>query len=689
MADPLFGGYAPQLSPQRTATALPMATPEDYGAGVGDALTGAGGVAGRAAIDDRKLETQREYDRQATDAMLRMAQLKEAYGLADNEARTNAGPGAAGYAKSMTELAAKQSEEFLASIGHEGLRQAYSSRLGDWKAERAVQADAFERGSTAKLMADQMDASADAMANSVRGKPLADYVETLSEIETVEVPKGIPEGAVLEWRRGAAQKATFAWLRSQEPEARKAMIDSHTFDTLLTSEQVEAVLSEADSDIRRKQVEADAAARAAKAEDVEYVDDVLDRINRGYPVEDEDYAEAMTRATRSGLDKRVRDLNDAHVGKQVNKEWASATPAQMDQRIKIIDAELAKAGDKGNPALVAERAALDKLLIERKKQVANDPLAAGAAMGIRVEPVDWADPASVAARRKAADATARAMGVPAKYLSDEEATQLAANADTPAGQLAVARQLRALGPMAAKAAAQQVLPGDALFAYSMGLRPEVQQGIFRGKGLRKEYPVPEDQASLIWRDSTGNALARLPEASREAAYLSAKDLYRQAASRAGKDEFDPKLFRGAVREALGGNVHSRTGGIGEWNDAKIMLPSDMSQQQFDARLGGFKPTEAYDASGRKIGGNELRSNFVPQLQPDGRYRFVSRRGEVAVRKDGRTPYSIDVSKLAPAAAVPKAQPVKPQGAFYGAPPGRMKFEDAVVPKGPQPRASGV
>ena len=670
-SQPLFGGYAPQLSPQRTATALPMATPEDYGAGVGDALMGAGGVAGRAAIEDRKLETQREYDRQTTDAMLRWSQLKEAYGVADNEARTNAVPGAAGHAKSMTDLAAKQSDEFLATIGHEGLRQAYAGRLGEWKSERAVQADAFERGSTAKLMADQMDASADMIANSVRGKPLADYVEAISDIETMEVPQGIPQAAVLDWRRSAAQKATFAWLRSQEPEFRKAMIDSHTYDTLLTSEQVEAVLSEADSDIRRKQIDADAAARAAKAEDVEYVDDVLDRINRGYPVEDDDYAEAMTRATRSGLEKRVRDLNDAHVGKQVNKEWANATPAQMDARIKIIDADLAKAGDKGSPALVAERTALSKLLTERTAQVKDDPLAAGAAMGISVGPVDWANPASVAARRKAADATARALGVPAKYLSDEEAAQLAANATTPAGQLTVARQIRQLGPRAATAAAQQVLPGDSLFAYSMGLRPELQASVYRGVGLRKEFPVAEDKAQQIWRETTGDALSSMPAASREAAYLTAKELYRQAASAKGKDEFDPVLYRGAVREALGGNPTNRTGGVGEWNGAKILLPPTMSQQQFDARLGGYKPTRAYRGDKSKIGGAELRDRFTPVLQPNGKYQFRSERGEYAVIEDGRTLLEVDVTKLTPAtgaAARSQRVPDSQRRPVYVAPP---------------------
>lgn len=671
-SQPLFGGYAPQVSPQRVATALPTATPEDYGAGIGEALQGLGGVAGRAATEDRKLETQREYDRQATDAMLRWSQMKEAYGVADNEARTNAEPGAAGYAKSMVALADKQGQDFLSSIQHEGLRQAYAARFGDWRSERAVQADAFERGSTAKLMADQMEASADVIANSVRGKPLADYIEAMSEIETVEVPKGIPQAAVLDWRRSTAQKATFAWLRSQEPEYRKAMIASHAYDALLSSEQVEAVLSEADSDIRRKQIEADAAARAAKAEDVEYVDDVLDRINRGYPVTDEDYAAAMDRAQRSGLEKRVRDLNDAHVGKQVNKEWASATPAQMDARIKVIDADLAKAGDKGNPALVAERAALAKLLTERTSQVKKDPLAAGAAMGISVGPVDWTDPASVASRRKAADATARAMGVPPKYLTDEEAEQLGANAATPAGQLAVARQLRQLGPAGAKAAADQVLPGDSLFAYSMGLRPEVQQGIFRGKGLRKEYPVKATDAQPLWRELTGNALARMPAASREAAYLSAIELYRQAASTKGKDEFDPALFRGAVREALGGNVAGMTGGIGEWNGVKVMLPPDMSQRQFDARLGSYKPSRAYRGDKSRISGDELRERFSPIMQPNGRYRFQSARGEYAVIEDGRTPLEVDVSKLTGRKSAPRRAaapaPGGSRGPVYVAPP---------------------
>lgn len=671
-SQPLFGGYASQVSPQRTATALPTATPEDYGAGIGEALSGAGQVAGDIAIRQAKLEAEREYDRQATDAMLRWAQVKEAYGVAQNEARTNAPPGAAGHAQAMTDLATKQADEFLSTIRHEGLRQAYAARIGEWKSERAAQADAFERVQTAKLMADQMDASADAIANSVRGKPLADYVEAMREIETVEVPQGIPQAAVLDWRRSTAQKATFAWLRSQEPEFRKAMIDKHAYDTLLTSEQVEAVLSEADSDIRRKQIEAEAAARAAKAEDTEYVDDVLDRIGRGYPVADEDYAEAMTRAQRSGLHRRVRDLNDAYVGKQVNKEWANATPAQMDARIKVIDAELAKAGDKGSPAMVAERDALAKLLTERTAQVKKDPLAAGAAMGISVGPVDWSDPQSVAARRRAADATARAMGVPPKYLTDEEAEQLAANMESPAGRARVAKMLRQLGP-AAERAARQVAPDDPLFGYSMGLRPEVQTAIFRGQALKGEQAIPSEEVRAEWAATTGEALQGMPAAFREAAFEAAKMIYRNAATKRGLDAFDPVLYRGAVREALGGvasgNAAQRVGGIGEWNGAKILLPSNITQAQFDARLGGFRPTQAYDASGRKVSGSELREQFVPVRQPNGRYRFRSARGEYLVRDDRRTAYELDVSKLTErTAAKPKKAPESQRRPVFVAPP---------------------
>lgn len=655
-SQPMFGGYSSQLQPQRTATALPTATPEDYGAGIGDALQRAGGVAGQISVEGHRLETQREYDRQATDAMLRWSQMKEAYGVAENEARANAIPGAVGFAKDMTTMADKQGEDFLAGIGQEGLRQAYRQRFAEWRSERATTADAFERGQTAKLMADQMDVSADVIANSLRGKPLQDYVDALSDIETMEVPKGIPQAAVQQWRRGAAQKATVSWLLGQEPEQRKAMLESHAYDALLSPEQVEQLGNGADSDIRRKQIEADAAARAAKADAIEKIDDVRDRITGGYAVTDEEYAEATGLAEQYGLNNRLRDLHEGATAKQVNREWQNATPAQIDARVKVLDTAIAKAGEKAPEALVAERKALADLLSTRTAQVKSDPLAAGAMMGISVGPVNWTDPKSVAARRQAADATARAMGVPAKYLTDEEAMQLTANADTPAGQLAVARQLRQLGPAAAKAAAGQVLPGDSVFAYSMGLRPEVQQGIFRGKGLRKEYPVPAKDAQQIWRETTGNALAPMPAASREAAYLSAVELYRQAASSAGKDEFDPTLFRGAVREALGGNVNGRTGGVGEWNGAKMLLPPGMSQVQFDARLGNYTPTRAYRGDKTKIPGAELRRRFTPVMQPNGTYRFLSARGEYVVIEDGRTPLELDVNKLKPSSAAHRAAP---------------------------------
>jgi hypothetical protein len=685
MADPQFGGYGREVVPQRTSQALAFARPEDFGAGVGDAIVQGGRVAGQIAIDNRRLETQREYDRQTTAAMLAYAQLQRDYGVAENEARVNAAPGAAGHTQAMAELAKKQGEQFLSTIGHEGLRQAYAQRLADWQGNRDVAADAFERGSTVKLMLQQLDQTSDIIANQLYGRPLAEYSEAIKDIETMEAPTGVPADALAEWRRGAAQKATVRWLQGQEPEVRKGAIATHGFDMLLSTEQMAFVDNEADSDIRRKQIEADAAARAAKAEAVEKVDDVLDRINRGYPVSDDEYAAAMELAQGNGLDKRVRDLNDAFVGKQVNKEYAGATPAQIDARIKVIDAELQAKGDKAPPTLVAERGALDKLLTERTSQVKNDPLAAGAAMGISVQPIDWSDPKSIVARRQAAEATGKALGVPPKYLSDEEADQLAANAGTPSGQLAIARQLRPLGPVAAKAAAQQVAPGDSLFAYAMGLRPDVQQAIFRGKDLRKEFTVPAKDAQQAWRDITGTAMARMPAASREAAYLSAIEIYRQAASRAGKDEFDLVLFRGAVREALGGTVNGRLGGIGEWNGTKIMLPPNMSQSAFDARLAGFNPQRAHRADKSKIPATEFRSRFTPVMQPNGKYRFVSGRGEYVVIEDGRSPLEVDMSKVKPAA--PKA---KPEIGRHNAPVYRGPPQPARKPStGPAPRASGV
>jgi hypothetical protein len=657
-------GYQPRVR-VNVGRADPAAGPDRA---IADGIAELGGAADGLV----EMERKREFDREVTGSMSRWAALQEKYGIIENEAKVSPkSPGAAGHAEAMRQLSDKLTGEFMKGVTEPQLVHQYERRIAEWQAERAVEADSFERLATARLGAEQVEIATQAMENLVRGKSAQEFARMMVDVGTMALPSSLSADAEAKTRRNMGQRISVQWIEGNEPEQRLALLNSGRFDAVLSGAQMEQLRNGADSDVRRKIVEAEAAARAQKAQAVEQVDDVLDRIDRGYPVTDAEYTSAMKVAEGAGLDKRVRDLNDAFVGKRVNQEYAAATPAQMDARIKVIDAELAKAGDKGSPALVAERAALDKLLAERKWQVASDPLAAGAAMGIRVEPVDWSDPNSVAARRKAADATARAMGVPAKYLSDEEAAQLAANATNPAGQLAVGRQLRALGPRAAIAAARQVLPNDDLFAYSMGLSAAVQQNIARGKELRREFPVLATDAQPIWREATGSALGSLPTASREGAYLAAVELYRQAASARGKDEFDPVLFRGAIREALGGNASTRSGGVGEWNGAKIILPPTMSQAEFDARLGGYVPQRAYRGDKTRIPATELRDRFTPQLQPNGSYRFVSARGEYVVVEDGRTPLELDISRLKPttgAAARPQRVPESQRRPVYVAPP---------------------
>lgn len=670
-SQPQFGGYAAQLSPQRTAPALPTATPEDYGAGVGDALTGAGRIAGDIALDRRRLETEREYDRQAMAAMSDWASVQEKYGVADNEARANpAARGAAGHTKAMSELAEKMGEEFLGTITHEGLREQYRARVADWSGNRLVDADAFERGQTAKLGADQAEITVDRYTNQVRGQPLNKYIEKLAEWRTAPPPMGVPQDIWARMVREGDQKITVGWLRGQEPEARRAVLDARTFDDLLTPEQIDAIGNEADRDIAVKQRQAEAAARDAKADAIGVVDDVRDRIQRGYPVTDEEYASAVQLTKDYELDERGRDLAAGYVGKRMTEEYRTARIDQIGADLQKYETAIAKAGDKAKPELIERRNWLRDELDRRRKAENTDPQSLTAQFGIDMPDIDFSQPESIRAAAQARRQLEARTGKPAPPFRPERAEILVAQMGTPQGKMAVANVLRAMARAGdgagALQGARQLAPNDRLFSYSLGLDPAVQQSVLRGQVMVSEHPVPKDPALKEWRAATATAMRNMPAAFREDAYQATVALYRQAAAARGKEEFDPLLFRGALREALGGSVQNRTGGIGEWNDTAMMLPGKMTQQQVEAAIWRNPATrDARRRDGSKIEQVDLLKNYTPRMVRSGVYRFVNKNEEYVAGPNGVLEVDVSAPVTSPR-AIRRADPLGLDTPYMGA-----------------------
>ena len=651
MADP----YQRQVGPGRTTEALPFANANDYGGQIGEAIIGLGEQQGRQNIADRTIETQRERDRQATQAMVDFAQAQEIYSEAEIDARMNPGPGAEGHRKQMDDHLAKVETDLLGTIQDEKVRDAYRGRFAAWKADQVIRAEAYERGETVKLMVTNAGTAIDIKANQLNRATASneDFANAVTEYRAgVGDLEGVPADIRMAMEKDGVAVLSSSFLKGRDPNEAKALIASGAFDGFLSPAQMEQIANGADIDIRREKLEAAATARLEKAAAKEDLDQLLREISDGVPKSDEELAAAAEKAAKYGLDKDGYDLGKARVEGQLNREYRTATPAQIDAEIKKYDSRIAKAGDKASVTDIVARDHLIGILSTRTKDVAKDPLSAGAKMGIDVQEVDWSNSGSVAARRRAADASAKALGVPPVYLTDEETAQMRSQMDTPAGLLAVSSQLRQLGGKASRRAAQQIDPSNSWFHASLGLNDQARQMIYNGDKLlsSKQVSVSANDTQPRWREYAMPAMQLLPIEAKGAVLQMAVRIYAQGAARLGLDDFDEDLFDSSIDTAIGRvrRGDQRLGGIGEWNGAKVVLPPSVSQSRFDTLFGAvnFSKSDVKPlyGNGDPIPAAVLRKGWTPVLAPSGKYRFQNGRGEYAGAA-GNKIFELDFNKL--------------------------------------------
>ena len=651
MADP----YQRQVAPGKTTDSLPFANANDYGGQIGEAIIGLGEQQGRQNVADRTIEIQRERDRAGTQAMVDFAKAQEVYSETEIDAKMNAGPGAEGHRKQMDEALAKVETDLLGTITDEKVREAYRGRFAAWKADRVIQAEAYERGETVKLMVTNAGTAIDIKANQLSRATASneDFANAVLELRAgVGDLEGVPADIRMAMEKDGVGVLTASYLKGRDPNETKALIGSGAFDGFLSPAQMEQIANGADIDIRREKMEAAATARLEKAAAKEELDQLLREITDGVPHSDEELATAAEKAAKFGLDKDGYDLGKARVEGQLNREFQTATPAQIDAEVKKYDARIAKAGDNASVTDIVARDHLIGILSTRTKDVAKDPLTAGAKMGIDVQEVDWSNSGSVAARRRGADASAKALGVPPVYLTDEEVTQMRSQMDTPAGLLAVSSQLRQLGGKASRRAAQQVDPSNSWFHASLGLNDTARQMIYNGDKLlsTKQISVSANDTQPRWRQYAMPAMALLPTEAKGAVLQMAVRIYAQASAKMGLEDFDEDIFDSAINSAMGGTRRGdeRLGGIGEYNGAKMVLPNGMSQSRFDGLIGALDFSKAkvkpLYRNGTAIPADVLRRDWTPVLSPSGQYRFQNSRGEYAGAA-GNATYEIDFNIL--------------------------------------------
>jgi hypothetical protein len=650
--------YRPQIAPQRTMATTPMADARDFGGGLVDVISGVGQQLERRQVRQVEIETARERDRQQSDAMARLAAMVGELETFENEARqTSDVLGAGGHSTQMEREFDRRATEFLDSITDDQVRERMRVQVAVRRAPFVAGADAYERATAVRAIADNVAIAGESYAMTVsRAATPEDY--ELQRTAFREQIAGLSIDATLRARleRQYLQQGDVAWLAGRPPQERLALVGSGLFDSRISPAQAEVLRNGAEADIRRLQMEAEARARLAVASAREEIDAVQREANDGIPISDERLARAAELAQANGLSGEAYDIGRLTIINRTNREFQSATPLQIEQSLRGLDADIAQAGDRVNPALVIRRNHLRTLLTARSEQVDSDPAAYGAQMGIRFDPIDTSNPESVNARMRAARIVAADTGRPPAYLTAQEVEQVRANMGTPDGRrtaLGLARSFRRYDPQASRQVAQQIAPNDPLFVHAAALPPQIGDTVLEGRALLNRSFRPPNGLDAQIAQQAGAALRRMPGIARNNVIAATRAIYAYYASRDGVPDgpgarISQGLIENALRMATGGERRNGVwhGGIGEYRGRQVLLPQELNEAQFEAAMARISDTGLFTRAGDEVSGESLRRNYTPVRLANGRYGFAGPDGAFLTERGRQgVPGDIDIMRF--------------------------------------------
>lgn len=401
--------------------------------------------------------------------------------------------------------------------------------------------------------------------------------------------------------------------------------------------------------VKRRQLAAQAEHQAnlAKQQINEQLSVFSQRVAAGETISDKEFQQAQQLAASIGNDAKVYDLGVKRQQMLVNNETKDWTPRQFEAEIL----RLRGLGDKRGPANDIRLKQLEQIAPSRVAEFNNNPGAWAANNGLPPPPLE-----NSAARIEWARTVSKATGRPVLPLLPQEVTQLRANlGNSPAGKVAVADQIARLGPQYGYAAARQVAPSDPSLGVLVRLYPGDRAAYVNGTKARQAHPDivdgkdVKDEVSARFKEKLGNAASLLDQGDYTATLDVAKNLYADLVTKDGTLSYDPERFDVAIHRALGGSKDAQgnwRGGVGTWNGQQVLLPSRMSQGQFETVLSRMTWKEANApvfSNGTPMKPADIR-RLTPVLRPDGRYEFHGPGGQVATGRDG-TAWSLDIEAV--------------------------------------------
>lgn len=417
---------------------------------------------------------------------------------------------------------------------------------------------------------------------------------------------------------------------------------------------------------RRDEAEGRRLAREARSDAKDRARSAAENIDLGIPLSTEEFASAVADARTSEDAALLQRLEVGQFKNSLTVEYNDTPPADIQERVNALDADIAKAGGKVKPETVIERDHLQSLLNKTNAELKSDPLSWGARhLGLNPGKLVMRDPASIDARIRVAQRVSEATGAAPQPFTTEEAAALAPTLvnGSVEDKVRLATRVARFGPLSGHAA-RQIAPSDPGFQNLVGLAGHANAGVAASRVNQvvagteilktKSKLIDNTAAFRMLNEHVGGALMFLPSV-KSGVFENAKALLASESNERGYSEWNeanPRWFA-AVNSALG--AYSRGGvqhgGLAQFNNAVTVVPEDMATTDFESRIARAKAPQivaAHNGTPRYRGGETPTATEIKKMQwvpvSDGVYRLTPD-GRDFIRTTTGAFYQIDVRKL--------------------------------------------
>lgn len=593
MVDP----YQRQVAPQRVGGQVGQANPQQFGAGVGDALTGIGGTLADGKIADLKLRQQQEEDAATLETMPKWAEVQAEIENGELDLRSQFGEDFAGYRDAVDKLVQERTGALIEGISNKRVRDRYAARIGEYRSEKVTRAGLVERGKSIQAQSEGMGKTFATHGNRFRrGVSLDEFNATLADLNDDIDALNVDGDVKARLRREKDQRLYVAYLdglieNGAYGDAEK-MLDTGHLDGLLDEKAMQGLRRDIDLTRQRGEREAELAQeRAAREAELER--------------------------------RRAADAQEAEMDAiRAMAKDGNATPADLRRAARI-------AAEVGSPT---DRYEIDKLTTE------NDTVARYGQQPIpAISTSIRALEARVAKAGVNAPVSDRVTLETLRDLRDRKMKEQAAEfapmlRQGPQGKMSVLQSLDAYDREAKFEIANQAEAG---LGYVALLGPALRPMAVEGREVRKQQPdlAPKAQIGPQMRRATGRVGRKLGS-EYGPVMETASDIYAAWAAQNGEEKFNSARFDEILSGVLGasrGQDGAWRGGLGSYRGEKVLLPSHLTNAEFASTIARSPFANARYGNGKPADKSFIVNSMVPEMVDEldgGRtvYRFVDNAG---------------------------------------------------------------